>query len=348
MKDVKVKCPNCHESFSLQMTDAWQDLHNSIEKELKQQLSSERAKLNEDRERVQMDTFKLAGQRENLRQIIERELTEKHQKDIKDAKHLVLTTVHEQHALTVKKHEKIVSDLSKQLELARQKVESYTSQQLTGELQEVFLEEILQNLHPTDKVIPVPKGINGADCIHEIMVNATCQGKILLESKRTQTFSMLWLKKLKEDSRLIGGAQALLLVTATMPKELEGKRFGIIDDIFIVKNTEEDIRQVSLLLRYAILRVAQASRTHEGRSTKESVLFDYITSTEFQGLMERTLTQLDALKASFETEKKRLLKIWSEQEKMLTLAITSNTELFGSLQGITGQSGPKKNLQQAG
>lgn len=347
MKDVKVKCPNCHASFSLQTTDAWQELHGSIEKELKQQLSEERAKLNEDKERVQMDTFKLAGQRENLRQIIERELNEKHQKDIKDAKQLVLTTVHEQHALTVKKHEKIVSDLSKQLELARQKVESYTSQELKGELNEVFVEETLQNLHPTDKVIPVPRGIRGADSIHEIIVNSTCQGKILVECKLTQTFSSAWLKKLKSDNKSIG-AQALMLVTAAMPKELEGKRFGIIDDVFIVKNTEEDIRQVSLLLRYAILRVVQATRTHEGRSTKESVLFDYITSTEFQGLMERTLTQLDALKASFEIEKKRLLKVWSEQEKLLTLAITSNTELFGSLQGITGQSVPQKNLQQAG
>ena len=42
------------------------------------------------------------------------------------------------------------------------------SMQLQGEVQELLLENILQNTFPFDKIIPVGKGVRGADCIQTI------------------------------------------------------------------------------------------------------------------------------------------------------------------------------------
>lgn len=248
----------------------------------------------------------------------------------------VQSKVTEDFRLTQQKSEKIISDLTDQLQKAMAKVDSYShSGQFIGEIQEQNIQSQLEVLHPNDTIEPVPVGINGADIIHKIFVGDNCIGQVLIESKRVKSFSNGWIKKLKSNALLVKpNPQALMLITSVMPKELEGRRFGIIDDVFIVKNTEEDIRQVSLLLRYAILRIAQTKMVHEGKKTVEGDLFNFITSTEFQNIMENVLNQLDSLRIGFETEKKRLLKMWSEQEQLISSVITSNVELFGTLNGI--------------
>lgn len=277
----------------------------------------------------------------------ERILSEK----LSEARLDVQSKVTEEFKLTVKQNEKIISDLTDQLQKAKEKVDSYShSGQFIGEIQEKNIQSQMEMLHPSDIIEPVPVGINGADIIHKIFVGDNCVGQILIESKRVKNFSNGWLKKLKSNALLVKpNPQALLLITSVMPKELEHRRFGIIDDVFIVKNTEEDIRQVSLLLRYAVLRIAQTKMIHEGKKTVEGDLFNFITSIEFQNIMENVLNQLDSLRIGFETEKKRLLKMWSEQEQLISSVITSNVELFGSLSGLTRGKVPANiNLQKAG
>ena len=41
------------------------------------------------------------------------------------------------------------------------------------------LENYLKNRFPSDKIIPVPKGMKGADCIQEVRQNEKIYGRIL-------------------------------------------------------------------------------------------------------------------------------------------------------------------------
>jgi hypothetical protein len=90
--------------------------------------------------------------------------------------------------LQIKEKDKLVSDLKDQLFKVTQKLEN-SSQQLSGEVQELELEKILSTTFPTDIVEPVSKGIRGADCTQYIRSKeGVILGTILWESKRVKTF----------------------------------------------------------------------------------------------------------------------------------------------------------------
>src|SRR5205085_11744179 len=121
-------------------------------------------------------------------------------------------------------------ELEKQLEDQKKLVDEMKrksdqgSMQLQGEVQELLLENILQSTFPFDRIIPVGKGVRGADCM-QIVCNPfgnEC-GKIIYESKRTNAFSGEWIDKLKQDMRSTG-ADIAVIVTQTLPKDMQ--RFG--------------------------------------------------------------------------------------------------------------------------
>lgn len=254
---------------------------------------------------------------------------------LKEAKLSVQSKFEETHKLEVLQKEQVINNLKEQLDLAKKKVDSYSSSgQLVGESSELFLEnQIRENFSQDCIVKEVPKGIRGCDTIIEIMIGSSCIGKIAIEVKTVQSFSKSWIDKLKSDAGLIGGAECLLLITKTMPKEAEGKNFIIIDNVFIC-NMSSAIQTIAVL-KYFILKINQVTLTHKDKETKQSLLFEFMTSVEFASIYEQVLTQFDSLRASHDLEKKRMLKLWSEREKMLTIALNSTIELYGKLRGIT-------------
>lgn len=251
---------------------------------------------------------------------------------LKEVKLSVQNQSTEKHKLEIMQKEKLISDLKTQLDITQRKIEQNSSQ-LIGEVQELRLESLLTEIHgDTDNIVPVPKGVNGADCYQEVRSDSgVLLGKILYESKFTKSFSKGWLKKLHEDNRSVN-AEILVLVTKTMPKELEDQRFGIIDGIFITKLNF--VKPLSILLKYSILKVSQVQMQYKGHESKQKVLFDYITSQEFENLSKSVLGQLESLKNSMDSEKKKLVKIYQEREQMIEKAIMSMTEYFGKINGI--------------
>src|SRR5438477_13170097 len=117
------------------------------------------------------------------------------------------------------------------------------------EVQELMFENILHSTFPFDKIVPVGKGVRGADCI-QIICNPFGQecGKIIYESKRTNAFSMEWIEKLKKDKRS-QGADIAVIVTQTLPKDME--RFGEKDEVQIC--TFAEVRSLASVLRNTIL-----------------------------------------------------------------------------------------------
>jgi len=82
-----------------------------------------------------------------------------------------------------------MSDMMRQIEDLKRKAEQ-GSQQAQGEVQELELEKELVALFPFDTIQPVPKGMQGADVIQEVISNSGNRcGSIIWESKRTKNWS---------------------------------------------------------------------------------------------------------------------------------------------------------------
>jgi hypothetical protein len=227
--------------------------------------------------------------------------------------------------------EKQLEDQRKLAEEMKRKAEQ-GSMQLQGEVQELLLENILRNTFPFDKIVPVGKGVRGADCIQTICnpFGQEC-GKIIYESKRTANFSIDWIEKLKHDMRS-KGADIAVIVTQTLPKDME--RFGEKEGVYIC--TFAEIRSLASVLRLSILKAFQITRSQENKGDKMHMLYDYLTGTEFSEQWKAIREGFMSMRLSIQKERDAMEKLWKAREKQLEKVLLNAAHIKGSIEGIAG------------
>ncbi|MEY3507327.1 MAG: hypothetical protein RIR44_559 [Bacteroidota bacterium] len=237
----------------------------------------------------------------------------------------------QQFAMRTKELEKQIEDQKKLVEEMRRKQEQ-GSMQLQGEVQELMLEELLQTTFPFDKIEEVGKGVRGADCIQTVRNQFGSEsGKIIYESKRTKDFANDWIEKLKSDMRTLG-ADVAIIVTQTLPKDMD--RFGEKDGVYICTFTE--VRSVALLLRNALLKIAEAKKSQENKGDKMVMLYDYLISSEFSEQWKAIREGFMSMKLSIQKERDMMEKLWKSREKQLEKVLLNAAHIKGSVEGIAG------------
>jgi hypothetical protein len=232
------------------------------------------------------------------------------------------------------------NELKQQLEQQRKLAEEMRrkaeqgSMQLQGEVQELMLESILRQTFPFDRIEEVGKGVRGGDCIQIVrnQYGEEC-GKIIYESKRTNAFSNDWIDKVKADMRSKGGDLAVI-VTQSLPKDISS--FGLKDGVWICSFKEA--ATVALVLREQILRVFQVAQNSENKSDKMSLLYGYLTSSEFSEQWKAMQEGFQAMKNSIQKERDAMEKLWKAREKQLEKILLSSAHIKGSVEGISGSS----------
>jgi hypothetical protein len=204
--------------------------------------------------------------------------------------------------------------------------------QLQGEVQELLLEDILRTGFPFDKIVPVGKGVRGADCM-QIVCNPfgnEC-GKIIYESKRTNNFSNDWIDKLKADMRS-QGADIAVIVTQTLPKDME--RFGEKDGIYVC--TFAEVKSLSIVLRTSIIKVFAITKNQDNKGDKMHLLYDYLTSNEFAEQWKAIREGFMSMRLSIQRERDTMEKLWKAREKQLEKVLLNAAHIRGSIEGIAG------------
>lgn len=304
--EEKLKESRKKELEFLQKEQALKAKEEEIQITIQRQLLEERAKLKEQLQKEEADKISLKEQEYQLR---------------------------------TKELEKQIEDQKKLVEEMRRKQEQ-GSMQLQGEVQELMLEEMLQSTFPFDKIEEVGKGVRGADCI-QIVRNqfGNESGKIIYESKRTKDFSNEWIEKLKKDMRSFG-ADVAVIVTQTFPKDMD--RFGEKDGVYIC--TFSEVRSVALLLRNALLKIADARKSQENKGDKMVMLYDYLTGTEFSEQWKAIREGFMTMRQSIQRERDTMEKLWKAREKQLEKVLLNAAHIQGSVEGIAGADAVNLNL----
>jgi hypothetical protein len=205
--------------------------------------------------------------------------------------------------------------------------------QLQGEVQELALEELLRAAFPFDKITEVGKGVRGADCILTIRNNFGQEcGRIIYESKRTQSFSQEWVEKLKNDMRS-QGAMIAVIVTQAMPKDLD--RFGDVNGVWVCSFAE--VKALSHVLRDGIIRIFNATRSQENKGDKMNLLYNYLTSIEFSEQWKAIREGFLSMKQSIQKERDTMERLWKAREKQLEKVLLNAAHFRGSIEGIAGK-----------
>ena len=241
----------------------------------------------------------------------------------------------EQYRLKEADKDKVIEDLKRQAEEFRRKAEQ-GSQQLQGEVAELSLEEALRTSFPVDCIEEVPKGIRGADVIHKVcnQTGQTC-GTLIWESKRTKAWSDGWIDKLKEDQREVK-AEVAILVSSVLPKGLNG--FARIGGVWVCDHSLAVC--LAQALRTFLMDVATAKLSVSGKNEKMEMLYEYLSGSEFRQQVEGIVDAFTGMREDLDREKRAMEKIWAKREKQIERAVKNMGRMYGSMEGIIGQSMP--------
>ncbi len=242
--------------------------------------------------------------------------------------------------LKLRELEKQLDDQRKLAEEMKRKAEQ-GSMQLQGEVQEQALEELLRASFPFDIISEVAKGVRGADCIQTVRnVNSQECGKIIYESKRTESFTAEWIDKLKADM-LSQGADIAIIVTKTMPKDMN--QFGEKNGVYICNFKE--VKSLAVVLRNAILKISESRKSQENKGDKMVSLYNYLTSQEFVGNWNAMREGFRNLRGMLQKEREDFEKNWKKKEKQIELIIQNSLHISGSIEGIAGQDSIDMHLE---
>jgi len=211
------------------------------------------------------------------------------------------------------------------------------SQQLQGEALELSLEALLKSAFPLDEILPVPKGVIGADLIQRVRspTGLLC-GTILWEAKQTKSWQPAWLRKLKDEQQEIG-AEFAVIVTAAMPREA---REPFLRDADVWVTRYDAARPLAELLRCALLELAKQRQANLGRSEKMELLYNYICSPQFASRLKSLYDGFVAMREELEAEKAAFARIWKKREAQLTRMQDGLMSVVGDLQGIGEEALP--------
>jgi hypothetical protein len=233
----------------------------------------------------------------------------------------------------VTEKDQLILSMQRQIDDLRRKSEQ-GSQQLQGDAMEAELHQLLSERFQDDTLARVQRGEFGGDVVHQVLSPSGFMcGTILWESKRTKTWSEAWLAKLRQDQRA-AKADIAVIVSTALPKGVAN--FDLLEGVYVV--SPQCIIPVATLLRKALLELAIARQSSEGRETKAGLVYEYLIGPRFRQRVQAIVEAFTCMQDDLNAEKKALQKQWAKRETQLERLMSSTVGMYGDLQGIAGRS----------
>lgn len=231
--------------------------------------------------------------------------------------------------------QKQLEDTKKALEEAQRKAQQ-SSQQLQGEVLELDLEQQLKAEFTTDEILPVPKGIDGADIVQKVRNKfGNVAGSIVWEIKRTKAWNNAWPAKLREDVRTLG-AETAVLVSDVLPDGID--TFTFHNNIWVT--CYRYAIPLACVLRISMLQVAQAKSASANKDEKLEMLYQYLTNASFRHRFEAQVEAIGEFRSDLEQEQRTMTRLWKKKNMQIHRMMNNVASLYGELQGILGSALP--------
>lgn len=348
-----IKCPKCGEV--IEISEALnQSIKADLEKELtkvlqtkyeteaqektkllEEELKIKNQKLDESRNselEIRKEKLKLEDEKKSFELDKQRQLDEERNK----IRQQTLIEASETHRLVDLENKKRINDLMSALDEAKRKG-SQGSQQLQGEILELDLEDILSKTFSLDDINPVGKGMRGADISQVVKTSlGTVCGIILWESKRTKEWKDEWTTKLKDDMRA-SKSNIPVIITQVLPKSIKSG-FGFYEGVWV--SDPQYVLPLAEILRKNLIDVAREKHNSTDRGNKADMVYSYLTSDAFVQQIQSIIEVHKNLQAQIQRERAAYEKLWKEREAQAERILTSTAGIYGSIQGMAGQSLP--------
>jgi hypothetical protein len=355
MQNQTIVCPKC--GTEIELSEAISNQYKKeLEKEIEQKYKNEQIQLKEKTEKELVEKFELElldlksqltekegklkkaseeelALRKRVRMVEEKEkeLDLEIERSIAKEKERIL----EEQRLKNLEKDKAINDLKNQIGELKRKAEQ-GSMQAQGEIMELDLEEMLKAKFPSDEIIAVPKGVEGADIIHKVNHAGNYCGTIIWEFKNTKNWSDKWIDKLKEDQRE-KKAEIAVIVSKTLPDNV--KNCCNLNSIWVCGYSFA--AEFAEILTSNLVNVAIVKNSQIGKDEKMEAIYDYLSSNFFKQRIEAIVDAFISMKNALEKEKTVALKNWAAREMQINRVVKNTVGMYGDMQGIIGATLPK-------
>ena len=223
--------------------------------------------------------------------------------------------------------------LRQKLEDLTRKLEGKSAHEL-GEGSEIDLFEQLRDAFKDDRIQRVPKGVNGADVIHEVVHNGRVCGKIIYDAKNRDAWQNGFAIKLKAD-KLAQAADHAILSSNKFPKD---KSQIHTQDGVIVANPAR-VLVIAEILREQIVRMHELRASKEAREEKTVALYAFVTSDHFKQLVEQVEAQAGKMLELDNKEQEAHRRVWDQRGKLIRTIQKARADLTFEVDRIIGTAG---------
>jgi uncharacterized protein DUF2130 len=244
-----------------------------------------------------------------------------------------------QEALQREKDTAVLAEKAKVLKLQsdlldmQRKLEGKTANEL-GEGSEVDLFEQLRDAFQGDRIQRVPKGVNGADVIHEVVHNGRVCGKIIYDAKNRDGWQNGYCTKLRAD-KLAQAADHAILSSNKFPKNKS--EIHTQDGVIVVNPAR--VLAITEILRDQIVRMHELRVSKEEREEKTVALYAFVTSDHFKQLVEQVEAQAVKMLDLDSKEQEAHRRLWDQRGKLIRSVQKARSDLTFEIDRIIGTAG---------
>jgi hypothetical protein len=226
-----------------------------------------------------------------------------------------------------------VLKLTSELADLQRKLEGKSAHEL-GEGSEIDLFEQLRAAFEGDRIQRVPKGVNGADVIHEVVHNGRTCGKIVYDAKNRDAWQNGFAVKLNSD-KLAQGADHAILSSNKFPKD---KREIHLQDGVIVAAPARVLAIVEIL-RDQLIRLSELRVSNDQRDSKTEELYAFITSEHCKQLVGQVEAQAGKMLDLDAKEQEAHRRVWDQRKKLIHAVQKARSDLSFEIDRIIGTAG---------
>lgn len=344
--DIAIKCPHCNEIIELSEAISEQvqsQMRAEIEKQIEEnvrkryeldiadlrQQVEEQAKRLEEARKAELELRKRRRELEDRIRSLDLEVARRIDEERRKIEEEVTERLSAEYHLKDKEKDKQLNDLKAQVNELKRKLEQ-GSQQLQGEVAEIALKERLTSLFPQDEIVPVGKGMPGADVLQKVYTaGGQYCGTIIWESKNTKHWNEQWLTKLKDD-QISAKAEVAILVSTALPESV--KHFANISGVWVTGFAY--VAEVATVLRENLVQLHKARLAEVGKDDKMELIYSYLSGPEFRQRITAIVESFIALREDLEREKRSMQRIWAKRDKQIERVINNIAGMYGDMQGI--------------
>jgi hypothetical protein len=113
-------------------------------------------------------------------------------------------------------------------------------------------------------------------------------------------------------------------------------RLGLKDGVWVC--SFDEFKGLCTVLRESVIQISSAIVTQENKGDKMGMLYDFLTSNEFQMQIEAIVEGFTQMKSDLESEQRSMRGIWKKREKQIEKVLLNTTGMYGSIKGIAGSA----------